>query len=217
MTQARFDASVVAMVATQIRRYRKEKDWSAQDLSDACTGLGYPIPRTVLANMESGRRSLVSVAEILVLAQALEVPPVCLIFPLESTAEVQILPGVQQSTLQSVAWFIGDRGDGPAPAPDSAEMMLAEYRSLWIATLSLQRMLPVVQDAHLQATIAPSPKQRERHQRTVDQYGGMVRRLARDLRESRDELRSHGRVLPALPDELRFVDEDDFEEEEDGA
>jgi ribosome-binding protein aMBF1 (putative translation factor) len=48
---------VVATVAAEVRRRRKEKGMSAQELADACAEIGHPIPRNVIANMESGRRS----------------------------------------------------------------------------------------------------------------------------------------------------------------
>ncbi|MEV0282454.1 helix-turn-helix transcriptional regulator, partial [Streptomyces sp. NPDC050610] len=48
---------VKANVAGEVRRRRKEKGWSAQDLADRCERLGHPIPRNVIANMESGRRA----------------------------------------------------------------------------------------------------------------------------------------------------------------
>ena len=67
-------ARVAATVAREVRRYRESQrpKMSAQQLADRTAELGAPIPRSVLANLESGRRETVSVAEILVLAAALE-------------------------------------------------------------------------------------------------------------------------------------------------
>ena len=54
---------------------------SVQKLADVTDELGMPIPRSVLANLESGRRETVTVAEVLVLAAALDVAPIDLICP----------------------------------------------------------------------------------------------------------------------------------------
>lgn len=80
---------------------------SAQQLADACDALGHPVPRSVIANLESGRRETITVAELLVLARALEVPPVQLVFPLGSTEEVEILPGRRVATDDAMLWFTG--------------------------------------------------------------------------------------------------------------
>lgn len=39
--------------------------WSAQDLADQCSRLGHPIPRNVIANMESGRRANLPLVDVL--------------------------------------------------------------------------------------------------------------------------------------------------------
>lgn len=81
---------------------------SAQQLSDACTELGHPIARGVLANFESGRRPTVSVAEVLVFARALNVPPLLLIFPLGQEESLEALPGSPAPAWASLKWFTGE-------------------------------------------------------------------------------------------------------------
>ena len=66
---------------------------SVQKLADRTAELGMPIPRSVLANLESGRRDTVSVAEVLVLAAALDVAPVELICPVGFDKQMGMLPG----------------------------------------------------------------------------------------------------------------------------
>ena len=60
---------VMATVAAEVRRRRKELGMSAQDLADACAELGHPIPRNVIANMESGRRADLPLVEVMVLGR----------------------------------------------------------------------------------------------------------------------------------------------------
>lgn len=108
---ARFTRSV----AEQIHRHRKARGWSAQKLSDACTKLGMEFPRSTLADLESGRRAHISVAELIVIAHALNVPPLQLIFPVGCSAESEVLPGQPQPAFQSAQWFTGE---GPFPGGD---------------------------------------------------------------------------------------------------
>ncbi len=68
-------------IAAQIRRYRKQRKWSAQRLSDECANLGLDFPRSTLADLENGRRRSISVAELLVVAKALQVEPADLLPP----------------------------------------------------------------------------------------------------------------------------------------
>jgi transcriptional regulator with XRE-family HTH domain len=65
---------------------------SAQQLSDEVARLGVTMPRGVIAKLESGIRASVTVDELLALAAALDVPPLWLLFPLDSE-KVERLPG----------------------------------------------------------------------------------------------------------------------------
>jgi len=99
------------MIAREVRRYREGQGqrprMSAQQLADRTEELGMPIPRSVLANLESGRRETVSVAEVLVLAAALNVAPVELICPVGFDKETEMLPGRAMDQLAARRWFTG--------------------------------------------------------------------------------------------------------------
>jgi transcriptional regulator with XRE-family HTH domain len=81
---------------------------SAQQLADRTAELGMPIPRSVLANLESGRRETVSAAELIVLAAALNVAPIELICPTGYDEQAEILPGRMVDSLSAVRWFTGE-------------------------------------------------------------------------------------------------------------
>ncbi|MEU2424709.1 helix-turn-helix transcriptional regulator [Streptomyces sp. NPDC007851] len=100
---------VMATVAQEVRRRRKELNWSAQDLADRCAEIGHPIPRNVIANMESGRRSNLPLVDVMILAEALNTPPVCLIYPVGYVEDVQRLP-LQDPipALTALSWFTGE-------------------------------------------------------------------------------------------------------------
>ncbi len=68
--------------AARVRTRREALKWSAQDLSNACAELGYPIPRNVISKLEGGYRRFVTVPEWLVLAAALNIPAPMLLVPL---------------------------------------------------------------------------------------------------------------------------------------
>lgn len=100
---------VMSTVAGEIRRRRKELGWSAQDLADKCEEIGHPIPRNVIANMESGRRSNLPLVDVMVLAEALHTPPICLLYPVGYVDVVQRLPFQDPtSTLDALRRFTGE-------------------------------------------------------------------------------------------------------------
>lgn len=127
VNQARYCASMTQtpsqVVARQVKRLRGERGLSAQRLAERCADLGMPeLNRSVLANLENGRRPFVTLDELYVLALALNAPPVALLFHFP-TAEVQVAPGTRPELEQLVRdWFdgrdglqfSGNRGDDPA-------------------------------------------------------------------------------------------------------
>jgi transcriptional regulator with XRE-family HTH domain len=85
------------------------------------TALGYGISRSQIANYESGRKKSLDVAELLVIAAALQVPPLQLLFPDEPDDDIEMLPGQRTSTFHATAWFTG--GPGPMwPGREVAEL-----------------------------------------------------------------------------------------------
>jgi len=95
------------IVARQVRRWREVRGISAQQLSDRTRQLGHHVPRSVITNLENHRRDAVSVAELLVLAAALDVPPVLLVAAVGHEASVTILPDVGETTWRARGWILG--------------------------------------------------------------------------------------------------------------
>jgi transcriptional regulator with XRE-family HTH domain len=94
-------------VAREVRRHRQAQGLSAQQLAERCAQIGMPIQRSVLANLESGRRTTVTIAEVLVLAHALNVPPGVLMFPVGYNQSVEVLPGTWIEPYFAVEWLAG--------------------------------------------------------------------------------------------------------------
>ena len=79
---------------------------TAEELAEHMTNSGFPYSRSVVANLESGRKRSVDVAEWLALADALRVPPAYLLFRRESP-EVEALPGREVTFGEAVRWLVG--------------------------------------------------------------------------------------------------------------
>ena len=78
-----------------------------QQLADRTDELGMPIAQSVLANLESGRRETVSIAEVLVLAAALDVAPLDLICPVGFDKQLEMLPLPAMDPLSARRWITG--------------------------------------------------------------------------------------------------------------
>lgn len=123
---------LAATIAGEVFRYRRNQNMSAQALSDRCTELGATIPRAVISNLENGRRTSVSVAELLVLAAALDVPPAALVFPVGYTERTEALPGAEVPPFEAVRWFAGEEHSatpGAATNNDTAPLRHTAWRT----------------------------------------------------------------------------------------
>lgn len=107
---------IAAGIGKRVALYRERRKLSAQQTAGRCAELGMPsISRVVITKLENGRREAVSVAELLVLAAALDVPPIELLIPLEDAGKVEILPGARNGTWDAFKWFTGATGPGSRP------------------------------------------------------------------------------------------------------
>lgn len=103
---------VARLVGQRVQFYRKTagpggKRLTTDALSTKCAELDYPIDRSVIAKLERGLRHSVTLAEVLVLARALEVPPLSLMVPLGEEQDTEILPGDEMGTWPAARWIVG--------------------------------------------------------------------------------------------------------------
>ncbi|MGY4917489.1 helix-turn-helix domain-containing protein [Streptomyces sp. 900116325] len=108
MTQQEWAHRVAAVVAGELRRYREMRGLSAQQLADACARKGMPIQRSVIANFENGRRTSIGVAELLMFAAVLEVPPVVLMFPVGYETSTEYMPNEFADPYMAAMWVSGE-------------------------------------------------------------------------------------------------------------
>lgn len=93
-------------VAMSIRERRKPH--SAQWLSDRTENVvGLRINRALISDMETGRRRYITTAELAVIAAALSVSPVALLYPGPYGDLVEVLPDKPVRQLQAADWFGG--------------------------------------------------------------------------------------------------------------
>jgi transcriptional regulator with XRE-family HTH domain len=195
-------------VAANIRRQRERARLTVQGLADRCTALGYPLERTNLYKLESGGRASMSVAELLVLARALDTPPMLLLVPLTSDEPMEILPGVVVPATEAAAWL-----DGTAPAPDAedAEVGAGERAALRL----LRDHHAAVNEWSARSSAARQSDERahddrDPHQRAwqeaTRQHTDHAAHAADRVAHLRAALRLRGLPAPALPPGLIHLD-----------
>ena len=110
-------------------RYRQAANLRVQDVADRTTKIGLPMTRDVLTNFERGRKRALDIPELIVLATALEVEPISLIFPgIDTNAEVEYLPEDLQKTWSALSLFAGlsEDQDGPIRVSQDAKIQWEE-------------------------------------------------------------------------------------------
>lgn len=124
---ARWQERLARIVGREVLRHRHRRKLSAQQLADRTAELGMPVPRSVLADLEAGKRDTIAAAEVLVLAAALGVAPTELICPVGFDEQIELLPGRMMDPLQAARWVDGELAldvTGPEPvfrAPDAGD------------------------------------------------------------------------------------------------
>ncbi|EMF52405.1 MULTISPECIES: helix-turn-helix transcriptional regulator [Streptomyces] len=193
---------IKANVAGEVRRRRKEMGWSAQELADQCERLGHPIPRNVIANMESGRRANLPLVDVMVLAAALETYPVCLIFPVGYVEETQELPfqGLVP-TWDALRRFTGEQD---VPEYDAGLVPSFELHTSLVGTALAA--LDEAEQAGFAARTATTRAQKEEAERKRTRYGDEAISAKYTLRHLRRDMRDEGATPPELPHALGDVD-----------
>ncbi|WP_458681655.1 hypothetical protein [Prescottella equi] len=106
MTSKDWARATTKRVADQIQKHRD--GMTVQALSDRTEELGYRISRSRISDLERGDRGgLLGAVELLVLAAALRVPPVQLLFPDLPDGDVEVLPGVHLTSEGAADWLSG--------------------------------------------------------------------------------------------------------------
>lgn len=183
-----------------VQNARKAQGISASQLAEVTRTVGYPIHRATIAKIESNSRSgKVDLAEVIVLAQALRVPPVELLYPDLLGGKVEVWPGFESSSFEAVQWFSGEIsaaqvGNSPFPGTeDSTNARTALAREYYGAKRSLRQALLW----RLESTASPSTAQWDKGTSDV-----LVQMAKRDLDNVARKVEAAGMESPLIdPDD----------------
>ncbi|MFJ3093606.1 helix-turn-helix domain-containing protein [Streptomyces hydrogenans] len=198
---------IARRVGERVAYFRKrvgEKGITAQALADRCAELGHPLDRTVIAKLEKGLRQSVTVADLVVLANALGVSPTALVVPIDQDTTVRILPNHDVPAYDAMTWFTGEQQELWAhQLPDySGDFALLDiYRAHERSVAEWRRAFTQAAQWALKASEDPAAEARNAMLTTL------IDGSERELRRIRHELRRAGSRLPRLPEELEHIDE----------
>ncbi|MEU4364212.1 helix-turn-helix transcriptional regulator [Promicromonospora sp. NPDC023987] len=122
--------SWTAGIGERLRSVRRAAGLTTQQVADRTAALGYPMARASIANLETRPRAKIYLQDVTVLAAALGVSPVEILYPLEvstvptatstpvgvvrrgvlKNTSAEVLPGHTERAPSAVAWFTGGYG-----------------------------------------------------------------------------------------------------------
>jgi len=184
-----WSTALARRVAGEVRYWREKRGISAVQLAKRTAELGFHLPRSVIANLENNRRATVSVAELLVLAAALDVPPVLLVVPVGRTSAVEVLPDTSTSPWRARGWIHG------ATEP--------EYSGFSAAAWQLGRRAIVLYDVHRYLVREHQQIERRIRQMADQEHLVVGEIVADDLRFGRGALGDFVTELTYSVDRLR--------------
>lgn len=126
MTDQTWARTTTSRVATEVKKLRAER--TTQWLSNRTGRLGHRISRSRISDLERGDRGgPLGVAELIVLAKALDVPPLLLLYPRQSGGEVEVMPEMKTSSWAASQWFSGRFREGFADSEQRSSLDRSTY------------------------------------------------------------------------------------------
>lgn len=180
--------TVSDIAGARVRTARERRGWTLQQLADAVSELGGRISRHAIHDIERGRpgadaarQRQITLDEWLLLAEALAVPPLWLIVPLDGTDQLATTPATERGPASAIPWLLAER-----PGHDLSEDAARSWRT---ARGALSQMTLYVRQL---ATIA------ELLDRGPD-YREDAQEAARQARQTAAGLEALGIAPPAAP------------------
>lgn len=182
-TAKTWELDLAARIGGAVQARRKALRLTAQQLAERTAELGYPITRVAISKIEGNKRAgKFDVAELLVLGQALEIPPALLLFPDFPDGTVQGLPGREAKSVAAVWWVSGRRAGGEASGVDLVDLVEQRADIMWelnkFDRMLMERMLTNPKDAEATDAVKRQTQLSERQ----------LEILEADIRRTKDEL-----------------------------
>ncbi|MEE1763645.1 helix-turn-helix domain-containing protein [Streptomyces sp. SP18BB07] len=211
MKPVHWPAAFTARIAQEMREARKAAGLTMGEVAQGCADRGLTeITEQSVKNLESGRKASMTIADFVVLADVLGVPPVTLLFPLGSSDTVEVLPGREVSTWDALAWFTGETPmDQPAPAGTSRDV-LDVFRNHGDLVAAATASTALAKERRRAASTTLDRARRATLLERAEGYEEHAFEDCQELRAFRGRMRERDLVPPALPDELAFVDQPDI-------
>lgn len=183
-------------IGRRVAYHRERADLTASMLSARCASLGLPLDRNVIAKLENGHRNSVTADEVLVLAAALQVPPVVLLFGVGTEETAELLPGNHAPPYAAARWFSGEApvpGDDPRWAWGWEPLKL--YRDYEQAVAGELGVLAAVAEANSRMESAGAAERASLAQ-AVEASRVLIRQSQERAREIREQLARGGWLPP---------------------
>jgi transcriptional regulator with XRE-family HTH domain len=120
------------VIAERVRELRTARGFTAARLAEELTNVGIKWDRSVVANLENGRRAIVTVEELLGLAYVLDVAPIHLMVPLDSAGWYAVTPDSYDAVNDRVREWI--RGTYALPGHTDERKYFSEVpENEWVA------------------------------------------------------------------------------------
>ncbi|NEA56639.1 helix-turn-helix transcriptional regulator [Streptomyces sp. SID13666] len=207
MTLDSWPAAFTARVAQQMREARRTAGLTMAEVAQGCTDRGLESTEQSIKNLESGRKASMTIADFVVLADVLGVPPVSLLFPLGTAATVEVLPGREMPTWDALAWFAGETPMEQPAAEGTARDLLDVFRNHGDLVAAAMASTNLAKDRRRTAS---TTLDRARRVTLLERAAGYEEHAFEDcqeLRVFRARMNERGLVPPALPGQLAFVDQ----------
>lgn len=162
-----------------------------------------------------------SVAELVVVAKALKVPAILLLFPVGRQKDLEILPGLEVDAWESLKWFTGEQAfteQDPSTLGWVVEQTdqetwrtstapLDSYRLHEECVIDLKNTLRRAQFQRKVAREAANSEDRDAGLERAEQDEARSRTLEKQLSHIRTEMRRLDITPPRLESSLAFIDE----------
>lgn len=194
--------TLTGQVVANVEHYRRLRGMHRTELAARCTALGLPTKRPALAALLDGRRQTITLQQVLVLAEALEVSTAELLVPLRDGSSAITGATCSEHAFQAAIRLFGLNPDGSIATAGVYGPYVRYLRAVdrfGRANRSLAEL------SHRLATGALSPHEDDGRPHPASEILAAEAALSR-LIDARDELAAHGIAAPPVDGGWPFLD-----------